>query len=187
MIDALTERIAPMVPFMTGAFKDAALAKNPLFSAETALAEYAAANAAKPPPAAVLPSQVIAAAPVISPVVATVTAPAPAVVADPPFAPVFRKATGTDGVITWSLNSTYFATKETAQWIANKFGIGEVSEVPFGGNGGIFASDANEFHIKLKDGRLVNAGLLAGYYERNPPEKFPGLAEKLIRSQLGLV
>jgi len=71
--------------------------------------------------------------------------------------------------------------------LANKFGIGEVAEVPFGGNGGIFASDANEFHIKLKDGRMVNAGLLAGYYERNPPEKFPGLAEKLIRSQLGLV
>ena len=107
-------------------------------------------------------------------------------VADPPFAPAFRNATGTDGQITWSLNSTYFATKDTAQWIANKYGTGQVIETPFGGAGGLFAASANEFHIKLKDGREVNAGILAGYYERNPPDKFPGLADKLIRSQLGL-
>jgi len=33
---------------------------------------------------------------------------------------------------------------------------------------------------------MVNAGILAGYYERNPESQFPGLADKLIRSQLGL-
>jgi hypothetical protein len=183
MIDPTNQRIAPAVPFMTGAFKDAALARNLLFSIETALAEYAAANAAKAPLAAAPPIQVIAATPVTSQILAA----APTPHADSSFVPAFRKATGTDGAITWSLNSTYFATKETAQWIAAKFGTGEVAEVPFGGNGGIFASDANELHIKLKDGRLVNAGLLAGYFERNPPGKFPGLAEKLIRDVLGLV
>src|SRR5438874_6818833 len=40
-----------------------------------------------------------------------------AAVTDPPFKPAFRSATGTDGQITWNLNSQYFATKETAQWI----------------------------------------------------------------------
>ena len=162
MIDPISERVVPSIPFMTGQFKD----EHPLFSVETALAEYAAANAAK--------RQVVATPPVIS-----------QIVADPPFVPEFRKATGTDGVISWSLNSTYFATKETAQWIADKFGAGEVVEVPFSGNGGIFASDAKELHVKLRDGRLVNAGLLAAYYERNPPDKFPGLAELLIRNVLG--
>lgn len=195
----ISDRIVPSVPFMTGQFKDAQLAKNPLFTVETALAEYAVANAAKVKPAEsteVPQSQGTAVNSAVGQLLATtpiatasaISAPVVEIpVADPPFTPAFRKAAGTDGIQTWSLNSTYFATKETAQWIANKFGAGEVTEVPFAGNGGIFASDANEFHIKLKDGRYVNAGLLAGYYERNPPERFPGLAEKLIRSVLGLV
>jgi hypothetical protein len=117
------------------------------------------------------------------PIVAAASSPA---VADAPFSPAFRKATGSDGTLTWNLNPTYFATKDTAQWIATKYGTGEVIEAPFGGVGGIFSASALEYHIRLPDGREVNAGILAGYYDRNPPDKFPGLAEKLIKSQLGL-
>jgi len=102
----------------------------------------------------------------------------------PPFVPAFRTATITDGVQVWGLNHTYFATHETAQWIANQYGTGQVVEVPFGGNGGPYSASATEYHIKLPDGRLVNAGILAGYYERNPEALFPGLADKLIRAQL---
>src|SRR2546421_728953 len=83
--------------------------------------------------------------------------------ADPAFVPTFRSATVTDGVNVWPLNSNYFASKETAQWIANKYGIGQVIETPFGGSGGPFAASANEYQIKLRDGRAVNAGILAGY------------------------
>jgi hypothetical protein len=94
---------------------------------------------------------------------------------------------GNDGnPVSWNLNSTYFATKDTAQWIANKYGTGKVIEVPFGGSGGPFSASANEYAIQLADGRQVNAGILAGYYARNPEDKFPGLADKLIRGQLGL-
>ena len=108
-----------------------------------------------------------------------------------PFAPAFRAATGSavgnnGNVVTWNLNPTYFATKETAQWIANKYGTGQVIETPFAGSGGPFSASENEYQIKLADGRLVNAGILAGYYQRNPEDRFPGLADKLIRSQLGL-
>ena len=110
-----------------------------------------------------------------------VTAPA-----DATFVPTFRAAIVTDGVSQWALNHDYFATKDTAQWIANKYGTGQVIETPFGGSGGPFAASANEYHIKLADGRTVNAGILAGYYERNPESQFPGLADKLIRGQLGL-
>jgi hypothetical protein len=110
----------------------------------------------------------------------------PAATADLSFVPTFRTATGTDGLQTWSLNRTYFASLETAQWIANRYGTGQTIEVPFGGAGGPFSASANEYHIKLADGRLVNAGILAGYYERNPERLFPGLADKLIRAQLGL-
>jgi hypothetical protein len=105
---------------------------------------------------------------------------------NPPFVPSFRTATITDGVNVWGLNSNYFATKDTAQWIANKYGTGQVIETPFGGSGGPYAASANEYQIKMADGRTVNAGILAGYYARNPESQFPGLADKLIRGQLGL-
>ena len=111
---------------------------------------------------------------------------APAAIAVSPFVPLFRTATGTDGVQVWGLNQTYFATRETAQWIANRYGTGQTVEVPFGGSGGPFSASANEYHIKLADGRVVNAGILAGYYARNPEALFPGLADKLIRAQLGI-
>ena len=110
--------------------------------------------------------------------------PALSLITTPPFVPVFRTATITDGVQVWGLNHTYFATRETAQWIANQYGTGQIVEVPFGGNGGPYSASATEYHIKLPDGRLVNAGILAGYYERNPEALFPGLADKLIRAQL---
>jgi hypothetical protein len=112
--------------------------------------------------------------------------PAQVVFTPPPFVPTFRTAAVTDGLQSWGLNHTYFATQQTAQWIANRYGTGQVVEVPFGGSGGPFSATANEYHIRLADGRLVNAGILAGYYERNPETLFPGLADKLIRSQLGL-
>ena len=115
-----------------------------------------------------------------------VVTPAVATPLDSPFVPSFRTATVTDGVNVWGLNSTYFATQDTAQWIANKYGTGQVIETPFEGSGGPFSASANEYQIKMADGRLVNAGILAGYYQRNPESQFPGLADKLIRGQLGL-
>lgn len=102
---------------------------------------------------------------------------------EPPYVPTFRRAIGADGIISWPLNYEYFATQETAEKMATLYGDGSVIEVPFGGNGGIFTSDQKEFHIKLADGRSVNAGLIAGYYERNQQ---PGVADKLIRQVLGI-
>lgn len=103
-----------------------------------------------------------------------------------PFVPTFQNALVTDGVNSWNLNHDYFATKDTAQWIANKYGTGQVISTPFEGSGGPFNANQTEFQIVLHDGRTVNAGILAGYYERNPESQFPGLADTLIRGQLGL-
>ncbi len=100
------------------------------------------------------------------------------------FVPSFRPAFGSDGQQQWPLNSEYFATKETAEYMATKYGTGQVLEVPFGGSGGLFSASADEYWIELPDGRKFNAGILAGFYERNPEDKFPGLAEKLIRKAL---
>lgn len=105
----------------------------------------------------------------------------------PEFIPTFRRATGTDGQISWPLESDYFATAETAAEMASRYGDPGTSyvEVPFGGSGGLFAASANEYHIQV-NGTLKNAGLLAAFYKRNPERDFPGLADKLIRAALGL-
>lgn len=82
------------------------------------------------------------------------------------------------------LNSAYFAAAQTAGWLAERYGTGEVVEVPYAGEGGPFRASAKERHIRLTDGRLVNAGLLADYFRRNPESTAPGVADRLIRQVL---
>jgi hypothetical protein len=82
------------------------------------------------------------------------------------------------------LNPLYFATQATAQWIAQKYGTGEVVSGPYEGQGGPFSANGTEYFIKLNNGVLVNAGLLAGYYQRAPEAEFPGVADQQIRMLL---
>ena len=82
----------------------------------------------------------------------------------------------------WPLNPAYFATRDTAQYIADKFGTGQIVQVPFGGTGGPYTSSAEEYHIVLPNGATVNAGLLADYYVRMPEAQFPGLADSMIQT-----
>jgi hypothetical protein len=103
-----------------------------------------------------------------------------------PFVPTFRENAQVVSAYggSWGLNSTYFPTRETAKWIAQKYGTGEVVEVPYEGSGGPFYANASEFQIRLKDGRMVNAGFLADCYRRMPEAQFPGLADQMIRASL---
>ena len=193
-VDGINGRIAQYEPLMTGAYRDS-LKKTPAFSMDSVVPP---ATTQKPDPAPATPApttvarQTLASSSNLRQLFDHAEAtpqpqPQPQPAADTDFVPTFRSATGSaPGWGTWSLNQNYFATQETAQWIANKYGTGEVVETPFGGSGGIFSASQNELQIKLQDGRLVNAGVLAAYYERNPPDKFPGLADKLIRSALGV-
>ena len=82
------------------------------------------------------------------------------------------------------LNPAYFATRATAEWMARKYGTGEVVETPYEGNGGPYLANANEFQIRLSNGKLTNAGTLADYYRRMPESQFPGLADYMVRSVL---
>ncbi len=111
---------------------------------------------------------------------------APAAVV-PGFVPHFREGQRIIDVNTgrsYPLNDLYFASMETAQYIAGKFGDSKVYEVPFEGEGGPMVCTAKCYVTRLTNGRGVNCGLLAGYYLRNPEAQFPGLAEKLIRADL---
>jgi hypothetical protein len=110
----------------------------------------------------------------------------PVSASDAPFVPQLQKDVQVMSSFggAWNLNPAYFATRDTAQWLANKFGTGEVVEVPYGGQGGPFAATATEYQIKLHNGKTVNAGLLADYYRRAPEAKFPGIADEMIRADL---
>src|SRR5579859_4678360 len=60
--------------------------------------------------------------------------------ANPPFVPTFQSATvqGVDNngnTTQWALNHDYFATQESAQWLANKYGTGQLIQTPFEGSG----------------------------------------------------
>ncbi len=84
-----------------------------------------------------------------------------------------------------ALNPIYFATPQTAQWIANKYGTGEVVAKPYNATGGPYTANGTEYYIRLQNGALVNAGLLADYYQRLPEAQFPGVADGIIRQGLG--
>lgn len=109
----------------------------------------------------------------------------PAVSQPPAWTPTFQNVTesGPDGQ-SWPLNSNYFATAETAFKMAGLYGTGEVVAVDAGGSGGPFGASAQEYQIRLQDGRLVNAGILASYYTRNPENLYPGVADRMIRNLL---
>ena len=83
------------------------------------------------------------------------------------------------------MNADYFATKATADEVCKRFACLFVFEQPSGGAGGPFAVSKQERWLRF-DSFIVNAGLLAAYFkpDRNPEDRFPGLAEKLIRIQL---
>lgn len=101
------------------------------------------------------------------------------------FTPKFREAfvTGLWG-ITVPLNPAYFATLETAQWIAQKYGTGEVVEVPFLADGSPFRVNIPQYYVRLRSGEMVNAGLLADYYRALPESQNPGVADRMIRDLL---
>ena len=114
-------------------------------------------------------------------------APAPAGPAAPPFVPQFLtnvRVLDSDHGTSEPLNPAYFATRDTAQYIADKFGTGQLIEQPYAGPAGPFAATASEYYIQLPNGRTVNAGLLADYYTRMPEAQFPGLADLMIRDAI---
>ena len=82
------------------------------------------------------------------------------------------------------LNPIYFATPETAQVMANRYGTGEVVARPYNATGGPYTANGTEYYVRLNNGELVNAGLLADYYRRMPEAQFPGLADRIIRQGL---
>jgi len=154
---------------------------------DTSGLEIPAANNRQIPIAAQGSSQVLATpfAPSTAPAGVTSSA-ASATAAEAPFVPEFQQNLEVTSLYGGSspLNPFNFATPATAQWIAQKYGTGQVTERPYEGQGGPFSADGNEYWITLKNGAQVNAGILASYYQLAPEAQFPGVADAMIRNQL---
>lgn len=120
-------------------------------------------------------------APAVQVATAPVAPPAPK-----PFVPAYEKVTIKSPWGEWSLNEWYFATADTAETLCRRLQCAFVRLKPCVGSGGPFACDQQERWLVFKvdpDGGVLfeeNAGLLASTYTRNPEDKFPGLADKLV-------
>jgi len=97
------------------------------------------------------------------------------------FVPTFEKdpvAISTYGTVT-HLNPGYFATAETAEELARRYNAVPV-EKPYNLARFTVLPPTQWF---LRFGKVdVNAGLLAGYFLRNPEDKFPGLADRYAKA-----
>lgn len=102
-----------------------------------------------------------------------------------PFRPSFLLAFGFDSIsgLQFPLNYQLFADAATAQFVADRYGTGKTREVDFFGPGP-YGADKKMIEFQLLDDRWVNAGAIAKYYENNPEDQFPGVADKLIKGVL---
>jgi len=113
------------------------------------------------------------------------TQPSPSADTTPSFVPEFQQNVEVVSSYGGSspLNPIYFATPQTAQWIADQYGTGEVVARPYNATGGPYTANGTEYYIRLQNGGLVNAGLLADYYQRMTPAE----ADREIRQGLNEV
>jgi hypothetical protein len=81
---------------------------------------------------------------------------------------------------TYSFNPLYFATPQTAAKVAQMVGGTVVENSELAGAGG-FAQQQPNLMVKLPDGRLVNAGLIASFYTHGYPQSY---IDRLIANEV---
>lgn len=81
-----------------------------------------------------------------------------------------------------NLRDMWFATQETAEELARRFGAKAVQLPAFFDQVWLRTSFAppTQWYLNWADGTTVNAGFLADYFRRLPEDLFPGLAEKYV-------
>lgn len=100
-----------------------------------------------------------------------------------PWRPSFLLVFGTEPITGQKFpeNHRWFADAATAQVIARRYGNGQTREVEFNPY-----LDHKALEFQLLDERWVNAGVIAGYFENNPEDEAPGVADRSIRAVLGI-
>ena len=80
----------------------------------------------------------------------------------------------------FSYNPIYFATPQTAEQIAATVGGQVVEENAIAPNGSIYQNTPNEM-IELSNGTVVNAGLIADFYDHGYPQSF---VDQMIQNEI---
>ena len=78
---------------------------------------------------------------------------------------------GPNGV-TFTYNQYYFATPQTAATVAQMVGGKVVQTNQFTPNGGAFNQQQPNYMVQLKDGQLINPGLVASFYTHGYPQSY---------------
>ncbi len=73
-----------------------------------------------------------------------------------------------------------FATLETATELARRFG-GAIMLIDTALQGGIKTIPPTAYGVQFKNGKILNAGMLASYYIRMPDDMFPDAAKKAVQ------
>jgi len=72
----------------------------------------------------------------------------------------------------YTYNSMYFATKETAEKVAEMLGGKVVAQNAMVGDTGPFFQQQPNYMVQLPNGHLVNAGLTASYFTHGWSQSF---------------
>jgi len=73
---------------------------------------------------------------------------------------------------TYSYNPYYFATAQTAATVAQMVGGKVVQSNQFTGSGGAFQQQQPNYMVQLADGRMINPGLVASFYDHGYPQSY---------------
>lgn len=71
----------------------------------------------------------------------------------------------------WSFNPQYFASAETAQTVANMLGGKVIQQNAILPGGPMAQSQPNQM-VELANGKIVNPGLIAGFYTHGYPQSY---------------
>ena len=78
------------------------------------------------------------------------------------------------------------ADAATAKAIAARYGATAVPMPPYypAQWRRILFNPASMWYLQMPDGTLINAGILADYFRRNPEAEYPGVADKYVRDYI---
>lgn len=104
--------------------------------------------------------------------------------APPPLVPTFLVGVTANSPFgpALEMNSDYFATPETAKAICKRLQCAYVFSRPCVDVSAPFTCSQPQQWLAFKDCYVVNAGILAAYWLRNPEDKFPNVAENAVNT-----
>ena len=82
--------------------------------------------------------------------------------------------------ITWSYNPAYFATRQTAETVANMVGGTVVEQKQICPTGPLQQSQPNEM-VQLANGKMINAGLFADMFTHGYPQYY---VDKMVQQEI---